>query len=119
MADVIYNLQQENDGYIDQDGVYYDEPEEWLWYGILGGCGCGSANSFSLDAFKLLTLFATPHEQRGWSIWDDRFYELLAHWLDSCELIEHGTNIAGSWLTDKGKQVYEAINRIKEASDAR
>ena len=118
MADVIYNLQQENDGYIDQDGFYYDKPEDLLWQ-ILGGCGCGSADEFSDEAFKLLTYFATPHEQRERSIFDDRFYELLAHWFDSCELIEHGTNITGSWLTEKGEQVYEAINRIKEASDAR
>jgi len=104
-----------DDGYIDQDGLHYDTPAEWLWIGILGGCGCGSAEHFAEESVRLLTDFATPMELRKNLAYDSEFYELLAHWIDSVGLIEHGTTVRGSWLTEKGKHVYEVI---KEAIDA-
>jgi hypothetical protein len=107
----------EDGGYLDQDGCSYDTPADWLWMGILGGCGCGSANKFADKSLKLLNHFATPYEQRTLPIWDDGWYELLAHWFDSLELIEHGGNIYGSWLTEKGQQIYDMITKALEVTD--
>lgn len=35
------------------------------------------------------------------------------HFLDQLDLIEHGSGIAGSWLTDQGEQVLEELNKRK------
>lgn len=35
------------------------------------------------------------------------------HYLDRLDLIEHGSGIAGSWLTDLGEQVLEELNKRK------
>lgn len=46
------------------------------------------------------------------------------HFLDRLDLIEHGSGIAGSWLTAQGERVLEELNRRKpldaivEAADA-
>lgn len=112
--DKVYSIKRDIDDYIDQDGCSYDTPAEWLWTEIMGGCGCGSADAFGKRAIKLLEHFSTPHEERDYSIWDNDFYELMAHWFNSLELIEHGSIVTGSWLTEKGEQIYEAI---KQADD--
>lgn len=97
--------------YTDQDGVSWDNPYQWLW-GFLGGCGCGSADDFAKEAYKLLDFFATTHIERKWSVYDDRFFELMAHWFDEAELIEHGTSVGSSWLSEKGEQIYKQIKEL-------
>ena len=52
------NKSNEND-YIDQNGLSWNSPEEWVWSGILGGCGCGSSEEFGKKSVKLLKHFAT------------------------------------------------------------
>ena len=101
----------END-YIDQDGTSWNSPEDWLWIGILGGCGCGNSYELSELVLKVLELFATEHEKREFSVYDDLKYEIIAHWLDSKDLIEHGTSINGSWLTEKGESIYNVIKTL-------
>jgi hypothetical protein len=104
------SLTKDIDGmYIDQDGLSWDTRAEWLWMGLMGGCGCGQADEFGERAVKLLKHFATPHMERDHSIYDNDFYELMAHWFDSLELIEHGGIVTGSWLTEKGDQVYALV----------
>jgi len=100
--------------YIDQDGVSFNSPDEWLFIGILGGCGCGSYDDFGKDMIKLLKFFSTPHENREWSIYDDRYYELLSHWMDNKKLIEHGSGIGGAWLTEKGNNILDVIKFHEE-----
>jgi hypothetical protein len=88
----------------------------WFWIMILGGCGCGSADEFAEMAIKLLSFFATPHDQRNLEDADTPYgnttMEVLAHWMDSKDLIEHGTGIGGSWLTAKGNQIHECIKQL-------
>jgi hypothetical protein len=112
-----YSLIKENKSdefdYIDQNGTSYDSPQQWLW-SILGGCGCGSSDELAERAVKVLKLFTTEHMERSWSIYDDPTNEVIAHWMDSKGLIEHGTGIGGSWLTDKGKEIYEAIKKLED-----
>lgn len=99
--------------YIDQDGVSHDMPETWLW-SILGGCGCGSSDHLSDRAWEVLSHFGEEIKERDFNfIYDNELNETLAHWLDSFELIEHGSGIAGSWLTEKGKEVYQSITKLK------
>ena len=95
--------------YLDEKGVSWESPLSWLWSGILGGCGCGKSETFARQAWKVLDLFATEHKNRNWSVYDKHKYEILANWMDSKDLIEHGTSIAGSWLTEYGYEVYKTI----------
>jgi hypothetical protein len=115
-----YSLIKENfpnTDYIDQDGVSHDSPAAYLW-DILGGCGCGSADELGEKAVKVLRLFATDTDfNLRKFIYEDTANEILAHWMDSKGLIEHGTSIGGSWLTEEGKQVWNALSpHIQEES---
>jgi hypothetical protein len=107
-----YWLKKEGEGdfsYKDQDGVSWGSPKQWLWIGFLGGCGCGSSDDFAEEAFKLLEHYNTPHEARTLEIYEDRFYELMAHWFDTVGLTDHGRSVSSAWLSDKGKQIYNCI----------
>ena len=98
---------QGDDSYLDQNGVTWMSPAQWLFCGILGGCGCGSSDAFADEAVRLLRDFSS--QQRTVSVYADRFHELLAHWFDHAGLIEHGTSIAYPWLSPRGKAVLAAL----------
>lgn len=95
--------------YMDQDGCHWNSAKEWFYLEILGGCGCGSSEDIAELAFNLISLFATDFNDRKWSVYDDIEYEILANWMYSKELIEHGSSISGSWLTNKGKAIYSIL----------
>lgn len=110
----MYSLKKDGEEYyLDQDGVSWQDPESWFFCGILGGCVCGSGN-LEGRAIKVLELFATPHEDRKWSVYDEPADEILAQWMDSKELLEHGTSIGGSWLTEKGEEIYKVLKSNKK-----
>lgn len=81
-------------------------------------CGCGNPEAGMALILELLQ--AAPfHSNR------ERLLELLPDLgtrmvvlgaLDEHDLIEHGTSIEGSWLTERGKQVL-AVLEPHEASD--
>lgn len=99
--------------YLDQNGVSHTSPEAWFWIEILGGCGCGSSEEFAGRAVALLRHFGTEWDDRkGYP--DDEFSELLAHWFDSHDLIEHGSSIGGSWLSNKGQAILNVIEGATE-----
>lgn len=95
-------------GYIDQDGVSFDSPANWLFTGILGGCGCGSSDEIADKAVAVLEFFSREIGSRDWSFIDGE-NEILAHWLDSKGLLEHGSSIGGSWLSKEGEQVLKSL----------
>lgn len=104
-------------GYEDQDGCHWDSVSSWFWGGVLGGCGCGSSEELGEMAVKLLKHFATPHMERKLDLYDSEAYEILAHWMSEKDLIEHGTSVGGSWLTEKGEEVYEAVNNFLDIKE--
>lgn len=99
--------------YLGHDGCNYDSPEDYVWIAVLGGCGCGYAAHYGELAVKLLGYFNTPHMERDRNFWkEDEFEkELMAHWLDNKELLEHGTGVGGSWLSKDGEQLLEVITK--------
>lgn len=110
-----YSLKKVDDGeygYIDQDGCSWSSPNDWLWSGILGGCGCGSSEEFGELTFKVLEFFSIPIMERTRYIYDTPIEEVIAHWLTDKGIIEHGTSIGGSWLTEKGEEVYKSIKSL-------
>lgn len=50
-------------------------------------------------------------QARGWlrTSCGHSMYELFAHWFDSAGLLEHGSSLAGSWLTPKGEQIVKCL----------
>lgn len=106
-------VRQSDGSYLDSKGLTWQTPAQWLFIGVLGGCGCGSSEAFAKEAVRLLRDFS--FQQRTVSVYADRFYELLAHWFDHAGLIEHGTSIAYPWLSAKGKSVLAALG--DEAKD--
>ncbi len=97
--------------YVDQDEVCYEDPYQWLWF-ILGGCGCESSEELSKKAYKVLELFAAEHGKRHFSISDNYLYEVIAHWMYSLDITEHGVSIKFSWLTPKGQQIFQAMQSL-------
>jgi hypothetical protein len=89
------------------DGCFYENPAEYLWTGVMGGCGCGDGSLPDL-AVEVLRYFSTM--QRDWNEFT-REMEIIAHWFDSLDLIDHGSSIRGSWLTDKGKTVLATLDK--------
>ena len=108
-----YSLTLDINYFVDQEGVSYESPENWLWVGILGGCGCGSSDQLAKKAWKLLEHFATDHALRNLDIYTDDSYEILAHWMAKENLTEHGGSVGGSWLSPKVKQIYTIIAELK------
>ena len=66
---------------------------------------------------------ALPHDKSAWAKRSDELIEtllggpssmlglIMMYTLDAHELIEHGGNIMGSWLTPKGEEVLAAIKK--------
>lgn len=101
------------------DGVSYDDAADYLWVGVLGGCGCGSADLLADKAVAVLKNFELePTDPSRFYVGENVTNELLAHWLDSKGLLEHGGSVSGSWLTDKGKEVLQLIKDYEEGKNA-
>ena len=101
-------------------GMQWDSPKDFLWISILGGCGCWHSELFSDDAWFILeslykesTLSIMESLKNKDSIFEwvyqERHRELLLHIFDDKGLIDHGSSIAGSWITVDGKGLYEYI----------
>lgn len=96
---------------------------------LLGLCGCGDPERLILiardacDALHERSEAAIRNDSDGWDLHERRLIDLLEvpdyeqglpqapwardlvmNWLDQAGLLEHGSNIRGSWLTDKGKR---------------
>lgn len=68
-----------------------------------GCCGCGSPETYYEAARDLLVHFSTQDRPWDW-IYSDRFRYFAANALDHLGLIEHGTSLAGSWVTQSGQE---------------
>ena len=89
--------------YTDNKGVSWNSPQERFVIGLCGICGCG------LDQIKydIIQVFIDIAEDR--QIKDTKYNELILNVLTHADLLEHGTGIHGSWLTDKGKAEYKKL----------
>lgn len=91
-----------------------DDLHMWV-FTDLGFCGCGDpegALEFLRDTLNLLN---KEFDER-WEGMQKRFPDNPMSWtylymLDDKGLTEHGSNIRGCWLTDKGKAVLELLNK--------
>lgn len=105
---------------IGPDGCHYDNERAAFHFAFLGLCGCGDpegAYNFCRDA---LMCFDRREAQKGgeWQDAEEKLTKLicdkpdvaahvLAHLLTNRNLLEHGGNVGGSWLTEWGHQLVD------------
>jgi len=91
--------------------------KEFLWIYVLGGCGCGSPEKIEnklWEVFENFALSLDDWDKRDSDVYEQLDKEILAHWLDSKGLIEHGSSIGGSWLSETGKELYKMFKESKK-----
>lgn len=75
-------------------------------------CGCGSPTSVSESLCRLLELhpmYEHREEVEAYFNHNDGLECLVLYMLDHLGLTEHGGSVCGGWLTDKGKDVLQAL----------
>ena len=89
----------------------YENKEDFLWFNVLRGCGCGSSDELHAIAWEVFEHFSKPHDERTVGfIYDKLEREVIAHWLDSKgNLTMHGGSVAGSWFTEEGQALYDVL----------
>lgn len=104
--------------YVGPDGCHYDTIWEALWCGRIGMCGCGSPEA----GFNFLRSVLAVCDRRSKTEWLNASQEIaklvasnphvaaevLLHFLNARDLLEHGGSVAGSWLTDYGIEIVDA-----------
>jgi len=77
-------------------------------------CGCGDPEAAERLIVDILTEFSAPQPGRSERIAEliggsDGTKQIVLAAIDHAELIDHGTSIWSSWLTDRGKWVLWAV----------
>jgi hypothetical protein len=85
-----------------------------LFYTDLHQCGCGNpADTWEL-IHEVLSLAPFFEDQRWKQVEDilGRAYDFVLGVLSDADLLEHGGSVGGSWITDKGRWLLQAIERV-------
>lgn len=110
------SLKKYNDGYIDQDGCFWEDKYSWFYSGILGFCGCGCDNQKLLTiflSFNLITDYgAYRFDPEAIRKFDSDYLDLALHIFDKEQLTEHGSSVYGSWLEQKGLDIYKILTNM-------
>jgi hypothetical protein len=78
-------------------------------------CGCGSPDA-AADTLRILLALHPLHSNREAFealVPNNGIQYLLLYTLDQFDLTEHGGNVGGGWLTDKGHAVLAALDNEK------
>lgn len=108
----VFKRDPRNDCLVGPDGCHYETEQEAMFVGQLHICNCGMpenehafvcellqrTNGNILDTKRIETLVANHTAEAT---------TLLLKFLTERNLLEHGSSIYGSWLTDRGKQFVE------------
>ena len=91
---------------VDATGCYWESPVDALYGGVLGLCGCGFSVHIRMDLRALLLSRETPgvglRPLPELSDPSPLYREVLLHLLTDAGLLEHGSTVVGSWLTELG-----------------
>lgn len=108
-----------------------DELHNWF-FTEFGLCGCGDPAGVVRLIKEVLAL--SDKRSKAWAVNDDEtargvykvqqailaypshssLYWHFLYWLDHLGLTEHGTNISGAWLTDKGQEVLALLESVED-----
>lgn len=113
MESYINKYIQQDNTYIDEEGVYHESAKDFLFTGILDFCGCFEELIIPEKIIPVLKYIKEElSKRRGWETYvkedfggDYSQVYLILHHLEKCNLIEHGTSARCSWITDKGNKV--------------
>jgi hypothetical protein len=98
----------EREEYTDPDGTTWDSYEEYVTIGLCGLCDCGR-ESIKSDIITLLRDIE--------NLWDDfpdtEYHELILHLLNDKGLMEHGTSVSGSFLSEQGHAIRSELRRAR------
>lgn len=102
---------EDYDSWLFFDGVHH--PPDEIVRSVCGVCGCWAPWKLEPYLRKLLLAPVSEHGvlETDAPNWDDATY-FAAALLDAAELIEHGSSIAGSWLTERGKELRGLVNGL-------
>lgn len=107
----------------DSKGISYPNDFAGCVYHYAGLCGCGSDGPAQL-LVQVLRFCALDHEsQRAHPFGKEGCYystehELAAKVLDKAGLVDHGTGIGWPWLTDWGRELLAALERVEPDESA-
>lgn len=82
-------------------------------YDELHACGCGNFTS-RLELVRQVLRDCPLYEGDSWQKYSEPAAEWLLCVLTDADLIEHGTSIGGSWLTDKGRRFLTILENEKD-----
>lgn len=113
---------KENGLYVDEEGLCYDDAQEFIQTAILGFCGCGDPAASQTYLRDVLQFIREVHEneEENWDVpWKrlDGFFHSVGerytvfYLLDDKGLTEHGSSVPG-WLTPKGRELLEDLNEL-------
>lgn len=91
------------------DECHFESPADFLYYYVMKGCGCGNGPEIAKRAWSIFLEIAEKREDRYKVIYKSMYNQTITQWLDSLELLEHGSSVGGSWLSEDGKALYQAL----------
>lgn len=122
---------EEDGGYRDDQGVFYEDSEAFLQCAVLGFCGCGSPGDSLAYILRGLELIgeASPNERSEWRDWyvghrarmDEHFKSTGAeyfflYWCDKEGFTDHGGSVPG-WLTESGRSLLAMLLEWRSSLD--
>ena len=116
---------KKDDGFYDEDDVFYGPAEDFIQSKIFGFCGCGDPEE---NLKFILAGLSHINDKRPknldfdvwWKQWIKRGHEIFGnersrqfffYWADKEGFTEHGGCVPG-WLTEKGKNILEDITEL-------
>jgi hypothetical protein len=102
-----------DDSYTCEEGLHWDSPTDWLAIKKLKLCGCGMPEGNLEFVTALLALidedkssdqeFKIFFEKRKnlFEEYKENVMEIIFHWLNELNILEHGSSVYGSWILDK------------------
>lgn len=110
---------EREDGFYDEDNCYYEDLESALQTGVLRFCGCGDPEQ-SLGYIKKALEQVGKRSESDFETWHGENKALFGeggrwfiwYFLDREKFTEHGGSVPG-WLTERGKEMLQAINKLE------
>lgn len=115
-AQRIASLTLDGDMWIDDEGVAWTSRESFVGIALLGFCGCGAedeALEFVLEALEAFGDRENGYKRIRAMVPDNGMGAFVLYQFDHHGLIEHGSTVRASWLTDDGKAVLAFLREWK------
>lgn len=105
--------------FYDKDDLYYDDLQDAIWCGVFGFCECGCPDYEIERIVKILDILKNRDIDELSELYkESNGYQIYLYILDNYGFTEHGHNIYGSWLTEKGEALRAALQYVyREQAD--